>query len=87
MPIKGRCGTRPIVGLPDDKNPICCGKCKTDGMIDINSKRCPCGSGHQPIYGLPTDKTPTCCGKCGTDGMINFKKIKCVRVELEQILD
>ena len=36
-----RCGnTRPIYGLPTDKRPSYCIKCKNDKMINISTKKC-----------------------------------------------
>jgi len=50
-------------------------------MINIISKKCPCGK--QPNFGFSDDETPTCCKDCKKDGMINIISKKCKANEQE----
>jgi hypothetical protein len=74
-----KCGkSRPNFNEPGEKSPICCASCKTNTMIDVNSKKCKCGKS-QPIYNNPDEKSPICCASCKTETMVNVvtKKCKC----------
>ena len=68
------CGKRPYFNAPGETKPICCKLCKTDGMVDVRSKKCPCGN--RVIYNIP-GKKPTFCSKCKTDDMINVVNKRC----------
>jgi len=73
-----KCGiARPIFGLPEDKKPTCCSKCRSQNMIDITHKKCICGKAI-PIFGLPNDKRATCCYKCKSRNMIDIINKKCI---------
>ena len=73
MPRKCPCGKHAYFNVLGEK-PICCSKCKTNGMIDVKNKRCPCGK--HPIFNIPGGK-PICCSKCKTDEMIDVVSKRC----------
>lgn len=68
-----KCGASPPrFKLPTDERVSCCGKCKTDDMINVVDRKCKCEK-HCPSYGKLTDKRPDYCVECKTDDMINLK--------------
>jgi hypothetical protein len=72
-----KCGkAQPIFGLKTDKAPTCCVLCKIDNMVDIRTKKCPCGK--QPVFGKKGDKKATSCVKCKTTDMVNIKAKMCL---------
>ena len=75
MPRKCSCGKQPIYNLPGEMKPICCAKCKTDGMVDVVHKRCPCGK--QPNFNVPGEKVAICCKECKTDVMVDVVNKRC----------
>jgi endogenous inhibitor of DNA gyrase (YacG/DUF329 family) len=50
-------------------------KCKTDGMINVVDKKCPCGN--RPIYNVPGETRPICCATCKTVDMIDVVHKRC----------
>ena len=76
MSRKCSCGTYPIFNMPGQTKGVCCSKCKTDEMIDVRSKRCPCGS-LSPIFNTPGQTKGMCCSKCKTDDMIDVVSKRC----------
>ena len=76
MPYKKcPCGKRSIYNVPGETRPICCMKCKTDGMINVVDKKCPCGK--QPVFNVPGETKGICCSKCKTNEMINVVSKRC----------
>ena len=73
MPSKCACGKFANFGLVE-KKPTHCKGCKTDGMVDVKSKRCACG--HQVTFGFYGGKA-MCCNECKADGMVNVKSKTC----------
>ena len=49
---------------------------KTADMINIVSKRCPCGKQH-PKYNLPGETTGECCSECKTSEMVDVVHKRC----------
>ena len=76
MPRKCPCGTQPLYNVPGETKPICCKDCKTDEMIDVVHKRCPCGS-LSPVFNVPGEKKGVCCSKCKTADMIDVVSKRC----------
>ena len=68
------CGKQPIYNVSGEK-PICCIKCKTDGMVNVVNKRCPCGK--TPKFNVPEETKPICCKVCKTDEMIDVASKRC----------
>jgi hypothetical protein len=69
------CGTQsPKFNIPGENIGVCCKKCKTDEMIDVVNKKCPCGK--TPNFNAP-GKKPICCVKCKTDEMVDVKHNRC----------
>ena len=62
------CGVRPSFNFPGITPGICCDKCKTEGMVNVISKKCPCGT--KPHYNYPGITPSVCCAVCKTDGMV-----------------
>eukprot|EP00966_Prymnesium_polylepis_P037312 866537-Prymnesium_polylepis.3 len=56
-------------GEPGDDRPSACKKCKTDTMIDLLHKLCPCG--RHMTFGEPGDDRPSACRECKTDTMVD----------------
>lgn len=50
----------PNYGFEKD-NKVCCNTCKKEGMINLSSKKCKCGSGMVPIYNYPNIKARKFC--------------------------
>ena len=75
MVRKCPCGKRPNYNVLGRK-PICCSKCKTDDMIDVVHKRCPCGK-ISPIFNVPWETKGVCCSKCKTGDMIDVFHKRC----------
>jgi hypothetical protein len=71
------CGKHPYFGFARGKKPSCCKNCKKDGMINIKSKKCSCGSGKRPYFGF-SKKRAICCFDCKEDGMIDLGNKKCL---------
>ena len=73
--------TRAYFNFPGQKKAIYCSKCKEEGMVDVVSKKCQCGT--RPIYNFEGKKKGICCSKCKEDGMINVvdKKCKCGKAQ------
>jgi hypothetical protein len=44
-------------------------------MIDVVSKKCPCGK--QPVFNVPGETRPICCSKCKSDDMIDVVNKRC----------
>jgi hypothetical protein len=44
-------------------------------MVDVKSKKCPCGK--QPLFNEPTETIGICCAFCKTSTMVNVKSKKC----------
>ena len=65
----------PSFGIASEKLVRCCSQCKTDEMINLVSKHCPCGV--YPVYNLPGEKKGICCKNCKTPEMVNVKDAKC----------
>jgi hypothetical protein len=61
--------------MPGEKFGVCCKECKTDEMVDVVNKKCPCGK--QPSFNVPRETFGVCCAKCKTEGMINVVSKKC----------
>jgi hypothetical protein len=71
------CGkARPSYNEPGKNKLICCVRCKTDTMIDVNSKRCRCGKA-RPYFNEPGESNAICCVRCKTDTMIDVKSKRC----------
>jgi len=65
----------PSFGIASEKLARCCNQCKTDEMINLVHKHCPCGV--CPVYNLPGEKKGICCKNCKTPEMVNVKDAKC----------
>ena len=70
------CGKRVIYNVPGETKPICCSECKTDGMIDVISKRCPCGS-LSPNFNVSGETKGMYCKSCKAIDMINVVSKRC----------
>ena len=71
------CGkARPVYNIPIEKRPICCGYCKTSGMVDIINKKCKCGKS-QPRYNEPNESKAICCSSCKSSSMIDIVSKRC----------
>ncbi|AGE57399.1 hypothetical protein PBCVNEJV4_558L [Paramecium bursaria Chlorella virus NE-JV-4] len=75
MPRKCPCGKQPIYGLPDDKRPTWCSKCKPNYAVDVVSKKCPCGK--YASFGLPGDTKRIWCKDCKPDNAVDVSNKKC----------
>jgi hypothetical protein len=75
MTRKCPCGKHVSFNYEGESMPICCSKCKKDGMIDIRNNKCVCGT--IPVFNYDGEKAPICCNKCKKDGMINIRSKKC----------
>jgi len=64
-----------MFNVPGEKKGVCCVKCKTGEMVDVVTKKCPCGK--QPVFNVPGEKKGVCCVKCKTDDMFDVKNKKC----------
>jgi hypothetical protein len=67
--------SEPHFNEPTETNGICCYFCKTDTMVDVKSKKCPCGK--RPTFNEPTKTIGICCADCKTGTMIDIKHRKC----------
>ena len=76
MSKKCSCGKQTSFNFPGEKKSICCSKCRTSEMINVVTKRCPCGS-LSPRFNVPGETIGVCCAKCKTDDMIDIKNKKC----------
>lgn len=65
----------PSFGIASEKLVRCCSQCKTDEMVNLVNKHCPCGV--YPVYNLPGEKKGICCKNCKTPEMVNVKDKKC----------
>jgi len=54
---------------------VCCVTCKTDEMVDVVSKKCPCGV--RPTFNLPEEIVGVACLKCKTDEMVDVVHKMC----------
>ena len=74
-----RCGNaQPRYGLPTDKRPTCCSKCKNNNMINMLDKKCKeddCDK--QPSFNYEGEKKGLYCSKHKKLNMINIKKKRC----------
>ena len=74
-----RCGNaQPRYGLPTDKKPTCCSKCKNNNMINMLDKKCKednCDK--QPNFNYEGEKKGLYCSKHKKLNMINIKKKRC----------
>jgi hypothetical protein len=61
--------------MPGERKPICCSKCKTDEMINVVDKKCPCGK--IPSFNVPGENIGVACLDCKIDDMINVVSKKC----------
>jgi hypothetical protein len=61
--------------VPGETVGICCKECKTDEMVDVVSKMCPCGN--RPTFNMPGEKKPICCAECKTGEMIDVMHKRC----------
>jgi hypothetical protein len=69
------CEKNPSFGLPGGKATHCA-TCKSDDMIDVVNKKCPCGSNLPLAFGPPNEKA-TCCSRCKSSDMIDLKHERC----------
>ena len=77
MPSKPcKCNKSPSFNFPGQSKPVCCAKCKQNGMIDVVSKKCNCGIS-TPSFNFEGESTAICCAKCKEPGMINVKHKRC----------
>jgi hypothetical protein len=60
--------------MPGEMRGLCCKICKSDEMVYVINKRCPCGK--RSTYNIP-GKRPICCSECKTEEMINIVSKKC----------
>jgi len=44
-------------------------------MVDVVTKRCPCGT--KPVFNFPKETVGVCCAKCKTDEMVDVGNKKC----------
>ena len=71
-----QCGkANPYFNNPGETHAMYCSSCKTDGMVDVKNKICPCGK--HPFFNNPGEKTAICCSSCKTDGMVNVRSKRC----------
>jgi hypothetical protein len=72
------CGSHhPSYNFEGEKRPKCCGKCKTEGMINIRDRKCKCGKTF-PSFNLEGNLKSEYCADCKEDGMIQvLKRTKC----------
>ncbi|CAJ1441279.1 unnamed protein product, partial [Effrenium voratum] len=71
------CGrVKPASGWPQDAEPSCCSKCKTEGMVKLRGSKCRCGRA-QPSFGMPGDERAACCSKCKVEGMVDIRSPRC----------
>jgi len=75
MPRKCPCGKQSVYNVFGEL-PFYCSKCKTSEMINVRSKRCPCGS-VSPCFNVPTETKGIYCSKCKTDEMIDVRNKRC----------
>jgi hypothetical protein len=61
--------------FPDEKRPIACSKCKTDGMVNVRSKKCPCGK--NMTYNYPGETVGIACKECKEPDMENVINSVC----------
>ncbi|CAJ1397806.1 unnamed protein product [Effrenium voratum] len=72
------CGrVKPTFGWPQDAQPSCCSKCRSEGMLKLRGPRCRCGVA-RPVFGKIGDERPTCCSKCKAEGMVDLESPKCL---------
>ncbi len=87
MPNKGKkcevCKkTRACCGLPNGKATHC-GKCKSEGMVNVKNKKCEVCKLKIPSYSLSGNK-PTHCLACKTDEMLDNRNNKCKKCNNKQ---
>jgi hypothetical protein len=71
------CGkARANFNKPNEKKAVYCNSCKSDDMINVNSRKCQCGKAN-PTYNEPNKRTPICCLFCKTVSMIDVMHKKC----------
>jgi hypothetical protein len=70
-----RCGKNiPIYNLPGESKATHCVMCRTEEMVDVKNKKCPCGK--RPSYNLTGEASGLRCSSCKTEEMVDVKNKK-----------
>ena len=81
MPGRCVCGKHASFNYSGE-NPLYCFVCKSDGMVNVHSKRCVKCNDKQPNFNYSDQKQGLYCSKCKLDKMVDVKHLKCISCNL-----
>lgn len=78
------CNSKAAVFNTVNKNPLYCGDCKTDGMINIHGPKCESCKKAVPTFNYEGLKKKRFCQECSLEGMINVKDKSCIKCNIKR---